>query len=252
MNGWIQLHRKLLDNPVFKNHKLLQTFLYCLLSATHTEREQIIGEQIVKLNPGQLATGREAIARATGLTSQNVRTALKKLKTLQILTIKPTTKYSVISITNWESYQQTNQQVTNIQPTSNQQTNHKQELLNNVNNVNKKDIVKAKRFAPPTHIEAEDYFLERNHPNAKSDSESFVDYWESIGWVRNKVKMKDWKAAARTWMKNNYGAPNGQRSTKQSSRPMSAPERVRQATGQTRVESNDGSVVASYERDLRE
>jgi len=96
MCGWVQLHRKLLENPVFKNPKLLQTFLYCLLKATHTEREQLVGDTIVKLQPGQLATGRKALAEATGLTEQNIRTALDKLKKLGILTSKPTTKYSVI------------------------------------------------------------------------------------------------------------------------------------------------------------
>lgn len=138
MSGWVQLHRKLLDNPIFKNHKLLQTFLYCLLRASHKEHDTLIGETIVHLKKGQLATGRKAISLATGLTEQNVRTSLSKLEALSILTINPTTKYSVISISNWESYQQTNQQVTNSQPTSNQQVT----TNNNVNkgkNVNNKD-----------------------------------------------------------------------------------------------------------------
>jgi len=139
MSGWIQLHRKLLDNPIFKNHKLLQTFLYCLLRASHKEHDILIGEAIVRLKKGQLATGRKAISAATGLTEQNIRTSLSKLETLSILTINPTTKYSIISISNWESYQQTNQQVTNNQPTSNQQVT----TNNNVNkgkNVNKKAV----------------------------------------------------------------------------------------------------------------
>jgi len=88
----------------------------------------MVGDSIVKLNAGELATGRDAIAKHTGLTSQNVRTSLKKLESLGILTSKPTNKYSIISITNWDSYQQTNQQVTSSQPASNQQTNHKQEV----------------------------------------------------------------------------------------------------------------------------
>jgi len=137
MSGWIQLHRKLLDNPIFKNHKLLQTFLYCLLRASHKEYDILIGEAIVHLKKGELATGRKAISAATGLTEQNVRTSLSKLETLSILTINPTTKYSIISISNWDSYQQTNQQVTNSQPTSNQQ-------VTTNNNVNKGNNEKNK------------------------------------------------------------------------------------------------------------
>ena len=134
--GWISLHRKLLDNPIFKNHKLLQTFLYCLLKATHDDYELLIGDQMVSLKSGQLATGRKAISQATNLTEQNVRTALNKLEKLGILTIKPTSKYSIITVAAWDTYQQNNQQVTNNQPTSNQQvtTNNN---INNKNNINK-------------------------------------------------------------------------------------------------------------------
>jgi len=134
--GWVSLHRKLLENPIFKNHKLLQTFLYCLLKATHEDYKALIGDQLVDLKPGQLATGRKAISQATNLTEQNVRTALSKLEKLGILTITPTTKYSIITVVSWDLYQQSNQQVTNSQPTSNQQvtTNNN---INNKNNSNK-------------------------------------------------------------------------------------------------------------------
>lgn len=132
--GWISLHRKLLDNPIFKNHKLLQTFLYCLLKATHEDYEALVGDQMVSLKTGQLVTGRKAISQATNLTEQNVRTALSKLEKLGILTIKPTSKYSVITVVAWDSYQQNNQQVTNNQPTSNQQVTTNNNNNNNNNN----------------------------------------------------------------------------------------------------------------------
>ena len=131
MQGWIQLHRKLLDNPIFKNYKLLQTFLYCLLRAQHKDSEILIGQSVVEIKIGQLLTGRKAISAATGLSEQSVRSSLSLLEKLQILTIKPTTKYSIISISNWDSYQQPNQQTTNKQPTNNQQTT----TCNNVNKV---------------------------------------------------------------------------------------------------------------------
>lgn len=141
------LHRKLLDNPVFKNHKLLQTFLFCLLKASHKEHEVLVGDSLVLLKEGELATGRKAISSATGLTEQNVRTALSKLEKLQILTINPTSKYSIISITNWDQYQQANQQVTSCQPTSNQQvtTNNNVNKGNNGNN-DKKTYVHFDQF----------------------------------------------------------------------------------------------------------
>jgi hypothetical protein len=34
------------------------------------------------------------------------------------------------------------------------------------------------------------------------DADAFVDFYESKGWLVGKNKMKDWKAAVRTWERN--------------------------------------------------
>lgn len=53
-----------------------------------------------------------------------------------------------------------------------------------------------KRFVPPTVYEVAMYCRERgNHV----DPQRFVDYYTSNGWMVGKNKMKDWKAAVRTW-----------------------------------------------------
>lgn len=55
---------------------------------------------------------------------------------------------------------------------------------------------KAKRFIPPSVEEVEQYCLERGN---NIDAQSFIDFYESKGWMIGKNKMKDWKAAVRTW-----------------------------------------------------
>ena len=144
--GWIKLHRKILDNAIFKNDKLFRVFMYLLLKAGHSEREQLLGDSIVQLKSGQWATGRKAISRDTGLTEQNVRTAITKLEKLGILTIKATSKYSIFSIANWDNYQQDNQQVTKYQPTSNQQVTTIKNVKNDKNDKNKDIVAKAPKF----------------------------------------------------------------------------------------------------------
>ena len=57
--------------------------------------------------------------------------------------------------------------------------------------------VKEKRnFVPPTVEEVSAYCSERNN---SIDPESFVNFYTSKGWMVGKNKMKDWKAAVRTW-----------------------------------------------------
>lgn len=66
---------------------------------------------------------------------------------------------------------------------------------------------KRKRFTPPTIDEVKSYCSERNN---NVDANKFIDYYESNGWMVGRNKMKDWKAAVRSWERNNYGSPKQQ------------------------------------------
>ena len=61
----------------------------------------------------------------------------------------------------------------------------------------------ASRFTPPTLEEVKSYCLERKN---NVDAQRFIDYYSSNGWMVGKNKMKDWKAAVRTWERNSFGS----------------------------------------------
>jgi len=61
-----------------------------------------------------------------------------------------------------------------------------------------KSKAKAKRFIPPSIEEVQAYCKERNN---NVDPEQFINFYEAKGWMVGKNKMKDWKAAVRTWEK---------------------------------------------------
>ena len=67
---------------------------------------------------------------------------------------------------------------------------------------------KRKRFVPPSTQEAEDYFFENR--STQSEARKFIDFYESKGWLVGKSKMKDWKAAARNWIRRNNAEPQKQ------------------------------------------
>lgn len=54
-------------------------------------------------------------------------------------------------------------------------------------------------FTPPTVSEVRDYCRERKN---RVDPQRFVDFYTSKGWMVGKTKMKDWRAAVRTWEKD--------------------------------------------------
>lgn len=61
-----------------------------------------------------------------------------------------------------------------------------------------KEKIKEEEFVPPTVEMVEEYCKERGNV---IDPEMFVAYYDSVGWVRGKYPMKDWKAAVRSWEK---------------------------------------------------
>ena len=68
-------------------------------------------------------------------------------------------------------------------------------------------VVKAKapvkRFAKPEFAELSTYFQVKGSLTCNDDAQGFLDHFNSNGWkVGGKAAMKDWKAAARNWMRN--------------------------------------------------
>jgi len=57
-------------------------------------------------------------------------------------------------------------------------------------------------FVPPTLGEVALYVSTRER---KIDPEAFVDHYVSNGWMVGRTKMKDWRAAVRTWERSSFG-----------------------------------------------
>ena len=126
--GYVKLWRKCLDSGLLKNPTAWQLFGYLLLKATHRAHRQLVGGMVFDLQPGDVIFGRSKAADYLCVGEQSIRTALKLLEKLEIVTSKSTNKCTVISFVNWDRYQdeqpapnqQTNQHLTSNQPAPNQ------------------------------------------------------------------------------------------------------------------------------------
>lgn len=63
----------------------------------------------------------------------------------------------------------------------------------------------SRRFAPPPLQEVKEYIIEQNY---QVDAEAWYDFYSSKDWMIGKNKMKDWRAAVRTWQKRNTFTQN--------------------------------------------
>lgn len=130
MPGWLKLHRKILESAVFQNADALKMFIWILCKANTQENETVIGTSAVKIKKGQMVFGRKKAAEVLGLTENKCYRIMNLLEELKIITTKRTTKFTVVSVMNWELYQARNipseQQIDNKSTTNRQQIDNKQ------------------------------------------------------------------------------------------------------------------------------
>lgn len=139
MQGWIKLHRKLLENPIIKKPELLQIFLYCLLKANH-EPEKILfnGEEMV-IQRGQFVTGRNVLSNDLNQNGRTLYDRLKILKNLKIINIKTNNKFSLVTVVNYGLYQSTDGEANSN--SNNEPTTSQQQANTNKNDKNDKEYI---------------------------------------------------------------------------------------------------------------
>lgn len=147
LNGYIKLHRKLVQWGWYTDYVVKDMFLHLLIMASF--RETAWMGRIIR--PGQLITSRGRLAEELGFSVQQVRTALTKLKSTNEITIETTNKYTIITVVNWDKYQVVDEiptststnTPTNEQPSSNHQATNNQPHRKNVKN--NKNVKKEKK-----------------------------------------------------------------------------------------------------------
>lgn len=184
--SFIKLDRKIQYWGWYGDPSVLAVWVHILIDANF--KENVWQGMVIK--PGELVTSVSRLSLETGLSVQQVRTALKKLESTNEISCKTTNKYTLIHVNKWSQYQTSNEQSTS-EPTSgatSRVTTLKE--CKEYKNVNKPP------FIPPEVDEVMEYCRSRGNG---IDAGSFVDFYTSKGWMVGKNKMKDWKAAVRTW-----------------------------------------------------
>ena len=124
-SGFIKLQRKILDWEWYDDIPTKTLFIHLLLKANFKDKTW----RGILIKRGEFLTGRKELSKETGLSEQQIKTALNKLKLSQEIAVTTTNKFSIIKVENYFDYQDkkidSNQQTE--QPTTNNQTTIKQQ-----------------------------------------------------------------------------------------------------------------------------
>lgn len=183
MQGYIKLYRKTMCSPIWQDPYYFKLWMYCLMKATHKEHDQLVGNKILTLHPGEFVTGRTSLAEDLnkGMKPKMKQSEiswwryLNNLEQWGMLNIKKTNKYSVVSIVKWNDYQESEQQVNNNRTTDEQQLNTNKNVKNVKNE--KKNTPKRVYEETSSPYQLSIYFLERIRENNPEHKEPNLQTW---------------------------------------------------------------------------
>ncbi|MBO5208043.1 MAG: hypothetical protein J6B68_01725 [Lachnospiraceae bacterium] len=138
---YIKLYRSFFDWEWYRNEHTKNLFIHCLLKANWKEGK-FEGNVISR---GSFVSSIGTLADETGLTCDEVRTAIKHLINTGEITKQSTNKYTVFTVVNYDLYQTTSQAEPKQDPSysqtipNNRRKERKEEEKNNINTLCKAD-----------------------------------------------------------------------------------------------------------------
>lgn len=204
---YIKLLKRIVDWQYFGDAHVLQLLIY-LLATVNFKTEKWRG---ITIKAGQKITSIEKLANACECSKNTIQRCLKILVDSETIEMQSDNKKTIITMCNYSKFQRNmansvskNDMQSDTQPNTLIDTqvdtqsdiNIRNKEYKKEKNINNSLGQKRNVFIPPTIEEVKEYCKERNN---NVDADRFVNFYTMKGWIVGRNKMKDWKAAVRTW-----------------------------------------------------
>ena len=154
-DGYILIARKILQSRLWglSSSDIIMA-LTCVLLANHKDKVWFDGKKNVNITRGTFITSMDKLQQILprGFSPMKIRTSLLHLKNLRFLTNQTTNRYSLITIINYNDYQDKGSYVTNT-ITIKQQTDNKRITTNNNDNNDNKEKKRKKYIKKELHLQ---------------------------------------------------------------------------------------------------
>lgn len=213
--GYFLIARKIFESSVwFDNPHVLKMFIWFIGKARHKKNPKKYPHCTIQR--GELVTSLSEISEnnewmeqkaVRKWSRQKVSRMIKTLEDQGLIKVIADTYGTHIKVCNydiyqdWDRYKADNHGTT---PDNHGTTPGINNDGNDGNDGNKKRGKKRTVFTPPSLQEVRDYVKDQNY---HVDPENFMDFYTSKNWYVGKNKMKDWKAALRTWERRRKETP---------------------------------------------
>ena len=191
MEGWVSLHRKMIEWEWYTDQNTKSLFIHCLLKANRNP----VKWRGVNIQRGQFFTSLGNLSFDLGLSMKQIRISLKKLKNTGEVAYEGASRGTMITVCNYDNYQhdiKTRGQAVG-QTKGKQRASKGQQTIKS----NKEDIKeRQKRFKEEVELFTDKYTIDM--------LTAFYSYWSEPNQAKSKMKKEmqdtwDTKRRLLTW-----------------------------------------------------
>lgn len=191
-NTFIKLSRKIQSWRWYQDANTMRVFIHILLNANVYDHDF----ENITVKRGQWVTSQKRIAEQLNLSLKNVRTALDHLKATGEVAVKTTSKYSIITVFNYNQYQKVaHDSAVNRQSAGTQSAVNRQQYKKG------KERKRREERDIPSFSEVKQFVRTEN---LNVDAKKFFDYYEKRKWQIADKPIDDWKSLLKTWSKKEH------------------------------------------------
>nr|DAJ10356.1 MAG TPA: replisome organizer [Caudoviricetes sp.] len=191
-NTFIKLSRKIQSWRWYQDANTMRVFVHILLNANVYDHDF----ENITVKRGQWVTSQKRIAEQLNLSLKNVRTALDHLKATGEVAVKTTSKYSIITVFNYNQYQKVaHDSAVNRQSAGSQSAVNRQQYKKG------KERKRREERDIPSFSEVKQFVRTEN---LNVDAKKFFDYYEERKWQIADKPIDDWKSLLKTWSKKEH------------------------------------------------
>ena len=153
MCGWIKLQRDIMSHWIAQDNEYLAVWIRMLSEANYEAQTKMFNGQVITVGRGQFIFGLDSYAEKTKVSVMRLRRLVDLLEKHQMINRVKTSKYSLISIVNYDKYQADNRQATGTQQAHNNTIRSKESTEVNKKNIDDSSespelVVKKKKSKP--------------------------------------------------------------------------------------------------------
>ena len=220
--GFVRDYRSTIDWEWFTDVNTAHLWEYIRLRVNY-EPSRFRGMEIKR---GQMIESISTIAKNTGLTYSQVRTALKHLKMTGEIACNLTRYGMLISAVKYDDFQSpsgsndtqpNNEIATRSQGDRKEIATYKEDKeIKKVRNKEIKGLSETESFTPPTADQVREY---AEKDGLSLDIDSFLDYYQNKDWIVSGEKCRDWRYLVRSWVRKDQEFSKGKKTKKKENLP---------------------------------